>query len=95
MSDWTFITNHAAVLIAINHHEMITTRELAIELGITERSVIRLINDLEIGGYIAKHRVGRSNHYETKRDAALRREALRDIAVGDLLDVLTPESRSL
>jgi len=88
MSDWTFITNHGAVMILIDHHESITTRELARELGITERSIIRIINELEAGGYITRHRRGRSNHYETKRDRLLRRESLREIAVGDLLDAL-------
>ena len=91
MAAWTFITNHGAVLISIYQHEMITTRELAHELGITERSVIRIINELETEGYITKQRAGRLNHYETNRNVALRRKALRDIAVGDLLDVLTPD----
>lgn len=92
MPDWTFITNHGAVLISICRHEMITTREIANELGITERSVIRLIKDLETEGYIRKHREGRVNHYQINRDVTLRHEVLRDIAVGDLLKVLLPET---
>ncbi len=94
MADWTFITNHSAVLILINQHKTITTRELANESGITERSVIRIIKDLETGGYLTKRREGRLNHYETNYDLALRREAVRDIAVGDLLDVLTPLAKN-
>jgi predicted transcriptional regulator len=92
MPGWTFITNHGAVLISISCHEMITTREVAIELGITERSVIRIIKDLETDGYIRKHRVGRSNQYQINHDEKLRRKTLRDIAVGDLLKVLLPET---
>ena len=94
MSDWTFITNHAAVLISIHHHKMITTRDLAIDLGITERSVIRIIKDLETSGYITKQRIGRSNQYQTKRGLSLRKETFQDIEVGDLLDVLTPKGNT-
>ncbi len=92
MSDWTFITNHGAVLNIIKHHKMITTRELAEKLGITERTVIRIINDLETEGYITKHRDGRLNHYKTQNGLTLRKDALRDIAVNDLLEVLTPKT---
>lgn len=91
MPTWTFITNHGAVLISISRHGMITTREIASELGITERSVIRIIKDLETDGYISKQRVGRSNQYQVNHDATLRKETLRDIAVGDLLRALLPE----
>ena len=91
MSEWTFITNHGAVLIVIWRHGEITVRTIAEELGITERSVFRIISDLENGGYINKHRVGRANVYQINRDVSLRREKLRDIAVGDLLNVLQPK----
>ncbi len=92
MSEWTFITNHGAVLTIIRRHGEITARAIANELGITERSVYRIIKDLETEGYISKRLVGRSNHYLIKREETLRRESLRDIAVGDLLEVLLPES---
>jgi predicted transcriptional regulator len=91
MSGWTFITNHGAVLVAINRQEMITTRDLANELGITERTVIRIIKDLELDGYIRKHREGRVNHYQVNHNVMLRRDSLRDIAVGELINSLSPE----
>lgn len=91
MPDWTFITNHGAVLIIIRRQGEVTVRTIAEELGITERSVFRIISDLENGGYINKHRVGRANVYQINSDVSLRREKLRDIAVGDLLKVLLPE----
>jgi predicted transcriptional regulator len=90
MPDWTFITNHGAVLIIIQNNEEITARAISEELGITERSVFRIINDLVNEGYIRKSRIGRSNFYQIKGEISLRRESLRDIAVGDLLNVLSP-----
>lgn len=89
MPDWTFITNHGAVLIIIRRKEDVTARAIAEELGITERSVFRIISDLESNGYINKSRIGRSNAYQINRNVSLRRESLRDIAVGDLLRVLS------
>lgn len=89
MARWTFITNHGAVLILIGRYERVTTRNLAEELGITERSVIRIIKDLEREGYILKERVGRVNQYQINHNALLRRKEVRDVAVGDLLEILT------
>ena len=89
MSNWTFLTNHGAVLISISRQDMITTREIAYELNITERSVIRIIKDLETEGYINKQRMGRSNHYLINRNAMLRQETVRDVAVGNLLEALS------
>lgn len=93
MPDWTFITNHGAVLIIIRENEEITARAIAEEMGLTERSVFRIINDLEIEGYISKTRVGRSNIYQINRDVSLRRKPFRDIAVGELLNVLSPKQK--
>jgi len=91
MSTWTFITNHGAVLALIGQHGQITAREIATELGITERSVMRIIKDLETEGYIQKEREGRVNRYKVNTQAPLRRQDTRDIIVNDLLKVLTRE----
>lgn len=91
MAEWTFITNHGTVLTLIDRHEVITTREIASQLSITERSVIRIIKDLENDGYICKQRVGRSNQYTINHETKLRSSSVRDIAVGDLLFVLSPQ----
>ncbi|MBI4298584.1 MAG: winged helix-turn-helix transcriptional regulator [Chloroflexi bacterium] len=90
MSRWTFITNHGAVLALVAQHGQITAREIATELGITERSVHRVISDLESEGYIQRSREGRLNRYEVNHDLPLRRHERLDVVVGDLLRVLMP-----
>ncbi len=85
---WTFITNHGAVLAHIARHGQITAREIASELGITERSVHRIISDLEEAGYLSRHRDGRVNRYEVNAALPLRHPDKRDTAVGELLKVL-------
>lgn len=85
---WTFITNHGAVLALVGQHGRITAREIAAELGITERSVMRIIRDLDDDGYIDVEREGRTNRYRVNNDAPLRRPERRDVVVGELLAVL-------
>lgn len=88
MKTWTFITNHGAVLALIGQHDQITAREIATKLGITERSVMRIIKDLETEGYIDKKRKGRANVYHVNFEVPLRRGDKRDVMIGDLLKVL-------
>jgi predicted ArsR family transcriptional regulator len=91
MSTWTFITNHGAILALIGQYGQITAREIAAKLGITERSVMRIIKDLETEDYIRIERAGRVNCYQVNGQAPLRRQEKRDVVVSDLLKVLTKE----
>ena len=88
MAHWTFITNHGAALALIGQHNQITARAVAEALGITERSVQRIIRDLESAGYITKTRDGRANRYRINEAVPLRRAERRDILIGDLLRLL-------
>jgi len=86
---WTFITNHAAVLTLLNREEHLTSREIALALGITERSVIRIIKDLETDGYVTKRKEGRENRYTVDKDLPLRREDQQEIQVRKLLQLIS------
>jgi predicted transcriptional regulator len=89
---WTFITNHGAVLSYIGQHSCITVREIAVSLGITERSVHRILKDLLDDGYIVKTKEGRLNHYEVNEHLSLRHTSHHDTLVGDLLAALVQKS---
>ena len=86
---WTFITNHAAVLTLLDHEEHLTSREIALALDITERSVIRIIKDLESEGYITKRKEGRKNRYTVNKDLPLRRNDQREVHVRELLNLIS------
>jgi predicted transcriptional regulator len=86
---WTFITNHAAVLTLLDREEHLTSREIAMALGITERSVIRIIKDLEMEGYITKHKEGRENRYTVNKELPLRRSDQREVRVRELLQLIS------
>jgi DNA-binding MarR family transcriptional regulator len=91
MSDrhWTFITNHAAVLTLLAREENLTARKIASELNITTRTVFRIIQDLEEGGYVTVSKQGRENRYAVNQSLPLRRENQREIQVRDLLGAIT------
>ena len=87
MPTWKFISNHGMVLVQIAQKGDITARRLAEILGITERSVHRILKDLQESGYLQVKRNGRSNSYRIKREAALRAQGLRSITLGEILSL--------
>jgi DNA-binding transcriptional regulator PaaX len=88
MGKWTFITNHAVVLSYLARHPSIIARELALEIGITERAVRTIIADLEAEGYIVKAKEGRRVWYSVKARLPLRHSTQQDKEVGKLLKLL-------
>ena len=88
MATWTFITNHAVVLTYLAKHPTITARQVASEIGITERAVRTIIGDLEVEGYIVKAKEGRRVRYSVKPALPLRHSTQRDTEVGKLLKTL-------
>ena len=60
---WTFITSHGRVLLAIAADPERTIREIAAEVGITERATHRVISGLTEAGYLERLHVGRRVHY--------------------------------
>lgn len=70
--DWTFLTNHAHVLLCIAREPEVRMRDVAKLVGITERAVQRIVADLETAGYIERSRHGRRNRYEVRQDLPLR-----------------------
>jgi predicted DNA-binding transcriptional regulator YafY len=88
MGEWTFVTNHALVLSFIAKQPRITAREMATAIGITERTVRKIIADLHAAGYINKKKQGRGIRYRINPDLSLRHDAHREIAVGDFLEAL-------
>lgn len=85
---WTFITNHGAVLGLIGQSPQLTTRQVASQLDITERTVLRIIKDLESAGYVERQRVGRQNRYAIDGSLPLRRRDQRTVMIGQILKVL-------
>lgn len=82
---WTFLTNHSHVLICLARDPLLRLRDVAVEVGITERAVQRIVADLEEAGIITRTRDGRRNHYEVHRSVPLRHPVEAGCTVRDLL----------
>ena len=87
-SHWTFFTNHAHVMVCLAKNGDRPLREVALEVGITERAVQRIIADLEEGGYLVRERVGRQNSYSLILNKELRHPIEADHTIGDIVRVL-------
>jgi DNA-binding MarR family transcriptional regulator len=85
---WTFLTNHAHVLILLAREGALVLREVAQRVGITERAVQRIIRDLELGGYLQRERVGRKNTYKINPRKPLRHPIENHRTIGDLLALI-------
>ena len=84
---WTFMTNHAHVLLCIAENPKSRMRDLAMKIGITERAVQRIIAELEAAGYLRHGRKGRNNHYMVRTDLPLRHPIEQHCAVSILIDM--------
>ena len=83
--EWTFLTNHAHVLLCLAREPEMRMREVAERVGITERAVQRIVADLEEGGYLERIRQGRRNQYKIRADRPLRHPVERHEKVASLL----------
>jgi len=88
MPEFRFFTNHALVLSHIAHQPRITARDLSNIVGITERSTLKIINDLLEEEYITKTREGRNNRYRINPDKPISPPGLDEMAAEVLLTTL-------
>jgi DNA-binding IclR family transcriptional regulator len=86
---WTFLTNHAQVLLCVAETPDIRLRDVAGHVGITERATQRILAELVEAGYVKIERVGRRNRYTVDRDHAMRHSAQLGYEIGALLKALT------
>ena len=86
--EWTFLSNHAHVLVCIDRDPTIRTRDIAAQVGITERATQAIVSDLVDAGYLTRQREGRRNNYTVVVDAPFRHPIEANHSVGDLLKML-------
>jgi predicted transcriptional regulator len=86
---WTFLTNHAQVLLSLAETPDIRLRDVAERVGITERATQRILAELIEGGYVKAERIGRRNRYTVDRQHAMRHSAQFGYEIDALLKALT------
>jgi DNA-binding transcriptional ArsR family regulator len=88
MGRWSLLTNHARALLSIAHDPGVRLRDIAAQVGITERSAHDVVTDLVDAGYVVKDKDGRRNRYHIQEHLPLGDPIGRDRTIGELLDLL-------
>ena len=89
MADWSFLTNHARVLLCIAHDPGVRLRDIAARMGVTERTAYGIVTDLTEAGYVVKHKDGRRNRYQIQAHLPLPEPDSRERTIGEILTLLT------
>jgi DNA-binding IclR family transcriptional regulator len=85
---WTFLSNHGRVFEYIAKSPRSTTEAISREVGLTQRSVQKIIADLENAGYVARRKEGRNNRYIVHPELPMRHNLESQYKVGELLKAL-------
>jgi predicted transcriptional regulator len=95
MANWSFLTNHARVLMCIAHDPGARLRDIAAGLGITERSAHGIVTELAEAGYVVKQKDGRRNRYQIQAHLPLPEPTSRERTVGEVLALLAGTDATL
>ncbi len=85
MARWTFLTNHAHVLVCVAESPNVRLRDIAEMVGVTERAAHRIVGELEEAGYLERVRDGRRNSYTLNTSMPLRHPLDGDRRISELL----------
>lgn len=89
--EWTFLSNHAHVLVCLAADSEARMRDVAEAVGITERAVQQIVRDLVEQGYVHKTKVGRRNRYQTVNGAHFRHELEAHVTMGQFIALVVDE----
>ncbi|MGI8751423.1 MAG: helix-turn-helix transcriptional regulator [Acidimicrobiales bacterium] len=93
MTGWGFLTNHARALLCIALDPDTRLRDLAVALGVTERTAFGIVVDLTQAGYVVKEKEGRRNRYKIQEHLPLREPVSRERTIGEVLALLSDTAR--
>ncbi len=88
MSNWTLLSNHGHVLVCLSRDSEARLRDVASDVGITERAVQKIVRDLQDGGMISVTKSGRRNSYRVHKKQTLRHPLEADCKIRDLIGVI-------
>lgn len=87
-TSWTFLTNYAHIILCLSDAPESTIRDLSVRVGITERAVQSILNDLVESGYLNRERIGRHNCYQVVEDCPLRHPVEEHCTLADLVKMV-------
>jgi len=92
MSNWTIFSNHGHVLVCLARDSEARLRDVAADVGLTERAVQKIVRDLQEGGMIIISKHGRRNRYRIDTGKNLRHDLEAHCTLGALVDLVVNES---
>ncbi len=92
MKRWTLLSNHGHVLVCLSRGPEARLRDVAIDVGITERAVQKIVRDLQDAGMISVTKHGRRNRYRIHPKVSMRHALEADCTVKDLLKIVKKKS---
>jgi predicted transcriptional regulator len=87
--EWTFLSNHGHVFIHLSRYPDSRIRDIADNVGITERSTQAILSDLEESGYVIITRIGRRNSYKVNTGLKFRHPSEASKPISSLLKIFT------
>ena len=88
MSNWTIFSNHGHVIFCIARDSEARLRDVASDVGITERAVQKIVRDLQACGMISISKHGRRNRYRIENGKSLRHDLEAHCTLGALIDLI-------
>ena len=95
VSNWSFLTNHARVLLCIARDPGVRLRDIAATVGVTERTAYGIVTDLAKAGYVVREKDGRRNRYQIQAHLPLPEPTSQERTVGEILALLAGASASI
>ena len=89
MGNWTFFSNYGHVLVCLSRNNKARLRDVALEVGITERAVQKIVRDMQDAGFITVSKQGRCNRYRLNKRKSLRHGLESHCNIGKLLALVT------
>lgn len=84
------MTNYTHILVCLDRDPDMRVRDLAVEVGITERAVQKLLSELVGEGVLSVKKQGRRNRYRVNRRIKLRHPLESHRTLGQLLNLIKP-----
>ncbi len=95
MSDqWTFLSNHGHVILFLSHNPEATVREISVQVGITERAVLKIIADLSQDGYVIINKIGRNNTYRINANKTLRHPLEKNCKIERFVNLISKSNHN-
>jgi len=88
---WTFFSNNAHVLVCLAKDPSARLRDVAEQVGITERAAQRIVAQLENAGVLSKEREGRRNRYSIDMGQPLRHPLESHRSIRRMLEMVLDE----